>query len=138
MVAAREDRPFLSGRNGMKGSEMVFLLRMGFWFSLVLLALPLGASQLGGRQVGPLDALAAARDAVGDLAGLCERKPDVCETGRSAVQTIGARAREGSRIAFTLLDERFGEAPAADAAVTTGATRATGAEPPVPVPLKRP
>lgn len=102
-----------------KGSDMFFLLRMGFWFSLVLLALPLGAGHSGGRQVGPFEALAAAREAVGDLAGICGRKPDVCDTGRSAVQTIGERAREGSRIAFELLDERFGETPP-DAVLTTG------------------
>lgn len=119
----------------MKGSRMFFLLRTGFWFSLVLLALPLGASKLGGTAIGPLDALAAAREAVGDLSGICERKPDVCETGRAAVQTIGVRARESSRIAFELLDDRFGDVPSGDAAIITGAI---AAEPRVPVPSKRP
>ena len=99
---------------------MFFLLRMGFWFSLVLLALPLGAASFGGGQpVGPVDAFFAARDAVSDLSGLCERKPDVCRTGEAAMNTIGVRARESSRIAFDLLNKRFGRpSDAADAIVT--------------------
>lgn len=99
---------------------MFFLLRMGFWFSLVLLALPLGSPGNGARSVGPVEALMAAREAVGDLAGICERKPGVCETGRSAVEVIGVRAREGSRIAYELLDERFGEPQPIDATLATG------------------
>ncbi|RVD28877.1 hypothetical protein EN742_35310, partial [Mesorhizobium sp. M4A.F.Ca.ET.020.02.1.1] len=61
---------------------MGFLIRMAFWFSLVLLALPLnvGTDEAGHETVGPIQALFAAREAVGDIAGICERKPDVCET----------------------------------------------------------
>ncbi|PZO81657.1 MAG: hypothetical protein DI629_03725 [Mesorhizobium amorphae] len=83
---------------------MFFLLRLAFWFSLVLLALPLGSAPDGTATVGPLQAISAAREAVGDLAGICERKPDVCQTGRDAVSTISVRAQEGSRIALKLLD----------------------------------
>ncbi|WP_164756141.1 DUF5330 domain-containing protein, partial [Mesorhizobium sp. M7A.F.Ca.US.014.04.1.1] len=56
---------------------MVFLIRMAFWFSLVLLALPLsvGPDEAGHESVGPIQALFAAREAVGDMAGICERKP---------------------------------------------------------------
>ncbi len=106
---------------------MFFLLRMGFWFSLVLLALPLGAASLGGNEqpVGPVDAFLAARDAVSDLSGLCERKPDVCRTGEAAMNTIGVRARESSRIAFELLDTRFGKpSETADTAIVTGSVAA--------------
>lgn len=99
---------------------MFFLLRMAFWFSLVLLALPLGAAG-GAADVGPFQALIAARDAVSDVAGLCQRKPDVCRTGRAAMETVGVRAREGSRIAIELLDSRFGDAAnGAEADFTTG------------------
>jgi hypothetical protein len=34
--------------------------------------------------------LSAAQEAVGDLAGICERKPEVCETGKKAVHNYGA------------------------------------------------
>jgi hypothetical protein len=94
---------------GEKGCVMFFLIRTAFWFSLVLLALPLGGTDENGRSVGPIEALSAAREAVGDMAGMCERKPDVCVTGRAALQTIGVRAREGARLAYEALDEQYGE-----------------------------
>jgi hypothetical protein len=102
-----------------RAKAMFFLIRMAFWFSLVLLALPLGT---GGRDsVGPVQALMAARDAVGDLAGICERKPDVCETGKSAMHTITARAGEAARLAAGLLDE---QESAPDTATMTGSVPA--------------
>ena len=89
---------------------MGFLIRSTFWLSLLLLALPLGG---GGENdepgVGAFQALMAAREAVGDVVGICERKPEVCETGKHAMHTIGVRAREGAKIAFEVLDEKFGE-----------------------------
>ena len=86
---------------------MGFLIRMAFWFSLVLLALPLGVGpgEDGQQSVGPIQALFAAREAVGDIAGLCERKPDVCETGKSAMYTITVRAKETAKIAAAMIDE---------------------------------
>ena len=83
---------------------MFFLIRMTFWFSLVLLMLPFGGGD-DGNQVGPLKALMTVREAVGDIAGICERKPDVCETGKSALHTIGVRAKASARIAYDMLGE---------------------------------
>lgn len=102
---------------------MFFLARMVFWFSLVLLVLPLDAGRPPGGPppVSPFEAMSAAREAIGDVAGLCERKPEVCVTGKAAFQTIGSRAREGARIAYELLDENFGEA---DASISTGSVPA--------------
>lgn len=87
---------------------MGFLIRMAFWFSLVLLALPLsvGSDKEGHESVGPIQALFAAREAVGDIADICERKPDVCETGKSAMHTITARAKETAKIAAAMLDDK--------------------------------
>lgn len=87
---------------------MGFLIRMTFWFSLVLLALPLGTGSGENseeRTVGLFSTLMAAREAATDIAGLCERKPEVCATGRAAFHTIGERAKEGARIAYDMLDE---------------------------------
>ncbi len=102
---------------------MFFLIRMAFWFSLVLLALPLsvGSDQPGQESVGPIQALFAARDAVGDIAGICERKPEVCETGKSAMQTITARAKETAKIAAAMLDDESANGP--DMSTTTGSVR---------------
>ncbi len=102
---------------------MGFLIRAAFWFSLVLLALPLGTGpdEAGQPSVGPLQALVAARDAVGDIAGICERKPDVCVTGKSAMHTITARARETARIAAAMLeDDNAPPAEIADTKTVTG------------------
>ena len=91
---------------------MSFLIRAAFWFSLVLLFLPIwpSAPETDDQPVGAIRALSAAQEAVGDLAGICERKPDVCETGRKAVHTITVRAKESARVALELLDD--GEAAA--------------------------
>ncbi|KQZ94181.1 hypothetical protein ASD64_04740 [Mesorhizobium sp. Root157] len=97
---------------------MGFLIRLAFWFSLVLLALPfdVGPDEQGRESVNPIQALVAAREAVGDIAGLCERRPDVCETGASAVHTISERAKQTARIAAILLEET--PADQADTATT--------------------
>ncbi|MGB3391446.1 MAG: DUF5330 domain-containing protein [Pseudaminobacter sp.] len=89
---------------------MGFLIRMAFWFSLVLLALPFDMGETNSDQpsVGAIQAFVAAREAVGDLSGICERKPDVCETGKSALHTVGVRAREAARITYEMLDSQFG------------------------------
>jgi hypothetical protein len=89
---------------------MGFLVRMAFWFSLVLLVLPLdtGDPSSDVSAVGAVQAFVAAREAVGDVTGLCERKPEVCEVGKSAMHTVGVRAREAARITFEMLDENFG------------------------------
>ena len=102
---------------------MGFLIRMAFWFSLVLLALPLGVGtdENGHESVGPIQALFAAREAVGDIAGICERKPDVCETGRSAMHTITARAKETAKIAAAMLDDQGTEPETSpDTSLATG------------------
>ena len=98
---------------------MGFLIRSIFWLSLVLLIIPFDGGGEDGDKVGPLQALNAAREAVSDVTGICERKPEVCETGRAAFQTIGVRAREGARLAYEMLDEEFGEP---DTRTITGGT----------------
>lgn len=106
---------------------MGFLIRMAFWFSLVLLALPLDPANGDGEPgVNPFQAFFAAREAVTDIAGICERKPDVCATGKAAMHTITVRAREGARIAMDMIEEEPATETAAapveapDAEVTTG------------------
>ena len=98
---------------------MGFLIRSAFWLSLVLLIIPFdgGAAGPEAETVGALQAMNAAREAIGDVSGICERKPDVCETAGAAFQTIGVRAREGAKLAYEVLDERFGEP---DASMQTG------------------
>jgi len=106
---------------------MGFLFRMAFWFSLVLLALPLRGGDGDDSQpsVGAIQAFLAARDAVGDMSAICERKPDVCETGKSALHTVGIRAREAARIAYELLDSQLGQSTTPAAQPDTDTTTAS-------------
>jgi Family of unknown function (DUF5330) len=110
---------------------MFFLIRMAFWFSLVLLALPLDPVGTSGASVSPIQAFFAARQAVDDVSGICERKPDVCDVGRAAMQTIGVRARETARIAYEMLEENGATKSADDigALIASDNAPAQGVEP---------
>jgi hypothetical protein len=84
-----------------------FTVRSAFWLSLVLLAIPFGGTTEDGRSIGPFEALGAARIAISDVVGICDRQPGVCETGKAAIQTIGVRARDASKFAFQVLDSHI-------------------------------
>lgn len=115
-----------------------FLFKSAFWLSIALLFIPLApTSETGEPQVGAVDAFFAAREAISDVTGICERKPEVCEVGGALVGSIGVRAREGARLAYEALDGQFGEpeaesvlaqpsetAPAFDPEMTTGSVPA--------------
>ena len=103
-LTTKEATPDEAGPGAVEGRLMFFLMRMTFWFSLVLLMLPFGGGD-DGSQVSPLKALMTVREAVGDIAGICERKPDVCETGKSALHTIGVRAKASAKVAYDMLGE---------------------------------
>jgi hypothetical protein len=102
---------------------MGFLIKSAFWLSLVLLFIPFDA--VDGRQqadtVGPVEAFLAAGEAAGDVANMCQRKPEVCTVGRDALHTIGIRAREGAKLAYEMLDRHFGK----DDGLTTGSIART-------------
>jgi hypothetical protein len=87
---------------------MGFLIRSAVWFSLVLLLLPFGGDG-STDDLGPLQALLAAREAVQDVSGMCERKPDVCKAGRSALHTIGVKAKASAKLAYDVLGDDSGD-----------------------------
>lgn len=108
---------------------MFFLIRMAFWFSLVLLALPLGPDgEHGAPGVNPIQAFFAAKEAVDDMAGMCERKPGVCEVGKAAMQTIGVRAKETARIAYGMLEENAAPTPSDEVGALIAAGEAAATE----------
>ena len=88
---------------------MGFLIRSAFWFSLVLLLLPFGGDG-SSDDLGPLQALLAAREAVQDVSGMCERKPEVCKAGRSALHTIGVKAKASAKLAYHMMGEESSDA----------------------------
>ena len=108
---------------------MWFIIRTGFWFSLVLLALPLGgAGGEGGRSMtGMGDAIAAAQGAVADMSGFCARRAETCDTGRKVAGEVAARAKTAAHLALVYLDQN-GRSTADD-------TMATGS---IAIPSPRP
>ena len=86
---------------------MWFLIRTGFWLSLVLLVLPLGNKEGDAKlsEIGVVDALVAARSAVADVSGFCERRAETCDAGRKVAGVVAVRAKEAARLAYLYLDD---------------------------------
>lgn len=111
---------------------MGFIIRSAFWLSLVLLIIPIGADgENGERQVSVLEAFWAARTAAGDIAGMCERQPEVCETGRAALGTIARRAQAATAMAMRMIED--GDASPQDAPSAAGTTAIADAGAPAPL-----
>ena len=107
---------------------MWFLIKACFWFSLVLLVLPVFETGQPTRKdpstgLDIADAFTAATGAYDYVTRICVEKPDVCEKGASTFAALGVRARDGARIAYDYLDQHFAEDGKAPA-------RATDATPP--------
>jgi hypothetical protein len=82
------------------------LFKLGFWGGLTLLFIPVDLGvQHEGRMVSAFEAVTAAKATVDDLRDICIRKPDVCETGGAALQTISARAKAGARLVLDYVED---------------------------------
>ena len=103
---------------------MWFLIKGSFWFGLVLVLLSFFSGE-GPTSSQPKlqfsDALVAATGAYDYVTGMCGEKPEVCVKGAETMAALGHRAREGARVAYELLDSRFGDD---NAAKPVGATNA--------------
>ena len=87
---------------------MFFLLRVGFWLTVVLALLPSGGSQSASNsQVGATDAVVAAGAAVSDMSGFCDRQPEACVVGSQAAVAIGQRAQAGAMMVYEFINERI-------------------------------
>jgi hypothetical protein len=88
---------------------MRFLLRMAFWLGVVLVLLPSAGTQpLPKSQVGAAEAVTAAKAAVSDLRGFCERQAEACNVGTQAAVAIGQRAQAGAKMLYEFLNEQLG------------------------------
>jgi hypothetical protein len=101
------------------GKTMWFLIRTAFWFSLVLVLLPVFSQQSTSRlendpKVQVSDAVSAATGAFQYVGALCQEKPDVCVKGGETLTALGYRAREGARVAYEFLDHQLGNGKAQD------------------------
>ncbi len=98
---------------------MWFLIKTAFWFSLVLVLLPVFSSQSTSRlgndpKVQVSDAVSAATGAFQYVSAICEEKPDVCVKGAETLTALGFRAREGARVAYELIDHQLGDGKAGE------------------------
>ncbi len=103
---------------------MWFLIKGSFWFGLVLVLLSFfsGESPTGSQpKLQFSDAFVAATGAYDYVTGMCGEKPEVCVKGAETMTALGHRAREGARVAYELLDSRFGEDNATKPAVAVNA-----------------
>lgn len=92
----------------------MFLIRAAFWLSVVIMFLPADESASKGENVSTAQTIGFAQSVISDLGGICERSPDVCETGGKLARTFGAKAKYGARKLYNYLDETFSGEPKAD------------------------
>ncbi len=128
------------------GKTMWFLIKGTFWFSLVLVLIPLLDPQTStklenGPKVELGETFSAASEAFGYIGSICTAKPDICEKGTATFIALGHRAREGARIAYQFLDSQFAEPEEADTVMTgtvkAGTVKAATAKPEEkPLPLQ--
>lgn len=125
---------------------MWFLIRTGFWFSLVLMFLPIFAKPDGGpRPVGEptvqvSDAISAASGVVQYVGAMCNEKPEVCTKGGETLTALGYQVSDGARVAYDMLGRHFKDQSSNAVADTAAAAHATAeqiAATAQPMPAKR-
>jgi hypothetical protein len=112
-----------SGAEKRDRKAMMFLVRMAFWLTLVLVLLPSGRSEpVEGPQVGAADAVSAASATVSDMRQFCSRQPDACALGSQAVTALGHRAQAGAKMIYDFVTARMSQTESAAPGRTTPAT----------------
>lgn len=88
----------------------MFLIRMAFWLCVLILLLPAEGpasnpqtSTETGARLNAVRVIDAARTTVSDFAGICERSPQVCDTGEAALDTFMRKARYGAGLVYELI-----------------------------------
>jgi hypothetical protein len=76
-----------------------FLFRTVFWLGVVVLLLP-GDPNSGtdAPRVSAMQALLATRSAIADFSTFCDRNPQACATGSTAVQVFASKVRYGAEL----------------------------------------
>lgn len=124
---------------------MGLVTKAAFWGFLGLIALPSfypqpEATQQGGTtisapstdvSVSPFEAVRFATGVAQDVRSVCDRDPFLCETGKRLADAALTRARDGARIAASLIGE--GEETHVPDRLITGGTETV-----LPVPAERP
>jgi len=90
---------------------MMFLLRVAFWFGVVLVLLPSGGvkdrpSTAQGSAISATEAVSAASATVSDMSHFCSRQPEACAVGAQAAAVLGQRAQAGAKMVYDFINER--------------------------------
>src|SRR4051812_17600931 len=88
---------------------MMFLIRVAFWLSLIILVMPTGSNQVAdnGPQLGTTEALSAAGAAWSDLGQFCARQPEACKVGGQAAHAFGLKAQASAKTVYEFLTEKL-------------------------------
>lgn len=85
----------------------MYIIRTAFWISAVVLLLPAGQDSMSENPAEPqhtnvsaTQTIGAAVSAVGDIANICERKPEICETGAAAWNVFQRKAQHGASLLY--------------------------------------
>ena len=102
----------------------MFLLKVVFWLSVVIVIVPVGkeASTLEQGGISRTETLSAARNVWNDVSTFCERNQETCKTGNRLVAEFGDKARNGAKMLYLYLDGHFGQ-NRTDDVVTGSATQ---------------
>lgn len=104
---------------------MMFLLRVAFWLSIVIMLLPSGSQPKAGPQIDTAGAVSAASAAVADMRQFCDRQPEACSVGSQAALAFGYKAQAGAKMLYEFLSESL--APTETGSVTPASARRTDA-----------
>ena len=111
---------------------MRFLLRMGFWLTVILVCLPSGGSQSTSKiNISPGEAILAASAAVSDMKQFCGRQSDACAVGSQVAAALGQRAQAGAKMLYEFLNDHVGPSD-------TGTVNETAAGKAIPIPPAKP
>jgi hypothetical protein len=110
---------------------MMFLLRVAFWLTIVLILLPTGGSKdpnaaRQGTAISATEAVSAASATVSDMSRFCSRQPDACAVGAQAATVLGQRAQAGAKMLYEFLTERYGPQATGSIAASSPLPRSAG------------
>lgn len=104
----------------------MFLLRVAFWLSIVIILLPSGSQQpKAAPNIDTADAVSAASAAVADMRQFCARQPEACSVGSQAAVAFGYKAQAGAKMLYEFLSDTL--TPAETGSITPASIRKTDA-----------
>ena len=112
---------------------MFFLLRMGFWLTVVCVLLPSSGAKAPDAQIDAVQAVSLASAAMSDARGFCDRQPDACVVGGKVATAIGHKAEAGARTIYEFISTKLNDKSPATETVAKADTSSAAAPKVVPV-----